>query len=285
MKAIRPGLSVGSAVAVRAEAKARRHRLRGPRRPPEDDAEDGRQRPPAAGEDQGRVVSLRLCRHHGDCAQRGRRAPDQEHGQPQQVDEQHQPPAASETPAVGSASALQHPEELLRAADDRVRLAGELRRRLGGADADADRGGQAARGDQRAQGAKRIEVGAVVAREQRPFNPLSGEQPLDGRPLVDPGGRADLQHLAPPVRLETGLPAAAAISPACRSAASSSATPRQWSAWIGPLSSRRSPAASSEAPSSSPTKSRAVRAPSVGAGSTIASSARGASSSRPWLPA
>ena len=33
-----------------------------------------------------------------------------------------------------------------------------------------------------------------------------GEQPLDGRPLVDPGGRADLQHLAPPVRLETGLP-------------------------------------------------------------------------------
>ena len=38
----------------------RRHRLRGPRRPPEDDAEDGRQRPPSPGEDQGRLVSLPL---------------------------------------------------------------------------------------------------------------------------------------------------------------------------------------------------------------------------------
>ena len=82
--------------------------------------------------------------------------------------------------------------------------------------------------DQRAQRPEGVEVGAVVAGEQRLLDPIVGEQPPHGGPLVDPGGGADLQHLAPPVRLEARLPGRLGdLRAPARSAASSSAAPRQ----------------------------------------------------------
>jgi MFS family permease len=68
----------------------RRHRLVRPRGAPEDDPRRGRERPPARGDEQGERVRVGVGGDHGDGAEGGGDAADEQHGGPQQVAEEHQ---------------------------------------------------------------------------------------------------------------------------------------------------------------------------------------------------
>jgi MFS family permease len=65
------------------------HRLAGPLRASQDQAHDHGDRPPGAGHDQGRVVAVLVGDHDGDGPQRRRHPADQQHGDPEQVTEEH----------------------------------------------------------------------------------------------------------------------------------------------------------------------------------------------------
>ena len=81
------------------------------------------------------------------------------------------------------------------------------RRRLVGADADAERGRERALVAQRAQRGERVQVGEVVADVERRVDVrLAGEQAPDAAALVERDRRADLEHLAAPVRPEALRP-------------------------------------------------------------------------------
>src|SRR3954447_26641386 len=85
------------------------------------------------------------------------------------------------------------------AVDQHVGLGGDVARGLVVADAHADRLVEAPRGDQVAQRAEGVEVGAVVADVQRDPHGEIGEQALDALALVHLDGRADLEDLVPAV--------------------------------------------------------------------------------------
>ena len=88
--------------------------------------------------------------------------------------------------------------------DGDVGLLGDLRRPLGGEDADPDRGDQLARLAQLAEPAEGVDVGAVVARVDDPVEAVAGEQRGDRGVLAAAADRPQLQHLAPPARVEPG---------------------------------------------------------------------------------
>ena len=110
--------------------------------------------------------------------------------------------------ALGGAGATgeqpQHPGEAGRPGDDRVALVPEPLRRLLRGDADAQRGGQPAAGALPAQRGERVEVGEVVAAEQRPGRAGALDQRGGDGSLVDARSRAQLEHLAAGVRMEAG---------------------------------------------------------------------------------
>ena len=154
-------------------------------------------------------------------------------------------------PGPGSANARNTPRNSSVPPTTASACLGELRRRLGGADADADGAGQApaATSERRARKASRS------VRSSPPNSARSAGFCESSRftavPLSIPEAGRISSTLRPQRGSRSAFRAAAAISPARRSAASSSAAPRQCRAWIGPLSSSRSPAPLSAAASSS----------------------------------
>ena len=103
-----------------------------------------------------------------------------------------------------------------------------------------DGGVEHALADQRLECLERVEVGGVVAAESA----VRGARRSRGRasrgPCRSAHRRPHLEHLAPPVRRRSRPPPPPARVPrAVPCAASSSGTPRQWNATIGPLSSIR----------------------------------------------
>ena len=73
---------------------------------------------------------------------------------------------------------------------------------LGGGDAHADRLLQLADLAQLAQAAECVEVGAVIAGVGDAVDPVRSEESCDRRVLASPAGRAQLEDLASPVRLQ-----------------------------------------------------------------------------------
>ena len=65
------------------------HRFAGPARATEHDPGDGGDRPPAAGDDQRRLVGVLVRDHDGDGSQHRRHAGDEQDGDPEQVTEEH----------------------------------------------------------------------------------------------------------------------------------------------------------------------------------------------------
>jgi MFS family permease len=68
----------------------RGHRFVRPRGAPEEDADEGRERPPPRRDQQGQRVRVAIGGDHGDRAQRGRDPTDEQHGSAQEVAEEHQ---------------------------------------------------------------------------------------------------------------------------------------------------------------------------------------------------
>ena len=175
-----------------------------------------------------------------DRPQRGRLGAGEEDGDAQQVGVGHRLSYSASASSIASQPA--GPSTV------QVGLLGQLRRPLGGEDADADRGLQLALLAQLAQAAEGVEVGAVVAgvdrRRRRRPRPAARRprRPCRRRPTGRSSSTLRPQRGSSPAR-----PAAAAISWARASAPRSSSAPRQCSAWIGPLSSSRSPASASAA--------------------------------------
>ena len=118
---------------------------------------------------------------------------------------------------------LEDRQPALRPVDDQVGLFGQLRRRLRGDDADADRGRQLARLAQLAQAAEGVEVGAVVAGVDgggRAASPASSEATAASLP-PPPTGRSS-STLRPQRGSSPAWPASTAISWAQPSACASS---------------------------------------------------------------
>src|SRR5918997_4743273 len=90
------------------------------------------------------------------------------------------------------------------AVDHEVRLALELRRPLVGADADPDGGAEPSHLHELAEATEGVEVGDVIADVHARREVGVAEQADDPGALVDPHGRADLEHLAAPVRPVAG---------------------------------------------------------------------------------
>ena len=160
-----------------------------------------------AGQDQGRARRLLARRQRRHRAEDGRRPADQQHGQPEQVDEQHQLGARSASGLSAVAQGPEHLEQLAGPATTASASSEQLRRSLVGGDPDADRRSQslpASTSSRRARKASRsVRSSPANSASSRP---CSIEQAAHGGPLVDPGDRPQLQHLPPPARLEAGSP-------------------------------------------------------------------------------
>src|SRR5215208_6637057 len=105
------------------------------------------------------------------------------------------------------ASGDERPQELAHAVgplDHHVGLALERRRPLVGADPDSQRVLQPPHLDELAEAAEGVEVRHVVADVHRGGQVRVAQEGDDPRALVDPDGRADLEHLPAPVRGVTG---------------------------------------------------------------------------------
>src|SRR3954447_12906279 len=104
----------------------------------------------------------------------------------------------------GKRKGLEHLEVARDPLDDEVRALDDRRGPLVRADADAHAGVELAVGQQPVERVPGVEVGGVVAAEERGPDARAGAQLLDRLTLVDRHGRADLHHLAAPVGDEAG---------------------------------------------------------------------------------
>ncbi len=215
-----------------------------------------------AGDGERELVGVLVGDDDADRAERGRDAGHEQDRDPQQVAEQHlqAPQERRGTPPARATT------RSARALDLRRRP-----RREATPTQTACSSSPASR--ELAQGGERVEVGAVVAAEQRAaLAAASRDQPADRDPLVD--GRRPAAPRAPCGRSAAPGPApprAPASSRARCAAVCSSAAPRQWIAWIGPLSSSRRPTRSQVAPSRGARRTRPPR----GRGGRAAGSSRG----------
>ena len=238
--------------------KRPRHRLRGARGGPEDGPDDDGERPPRAGQDQ--------CRRRASWRRRPAvTAPSAVAAAPIRSTVIRSRSTNSISPRLAARTCpelAQHRRERRGAVQHDVRGGGQLGRLIGG-DPYAYGEPQLSRLAHRAQGAKRVEVGAIVTGEHGDLDRPALEEPPHRGPLVDPRRRPDLEHLSPPPWLEPRQLGTIRDTPRSRSAASGSAAPRQCRAWIGPLSSSRSPLASNSSSNWASTKSRVFRAPAA----------------------
>ena len=130
--------------------------------------------------------------------------------------------------------------EALDSIDDEVGALDDRGGAFLGLDADANGGVQCPVGDQRVERVEGVEVGDVVAAEQRGAHPRAGG-PTRRTALPFPigtGGRSS-STLRPQWVSRPAACASAAMPSSRVRAASSSGAPRQWNATIGPLSSSR----------------------------------------------
>ena len=249
-------------------------RLGGPGRSAQDEPDHRRDQPPGPAEDrcERRVLVLRSPGPRGPPAPSPPR--DKEHRDPQELGEEHQPASArrtSRTPSVPSTTTSAS-----------AAISGGL-----SSDATPTRTAVPSRepSGQGAERAERVEVRAIVAREERRVERrVLDQQPVGPRTLVDARHRAQLQHLAPQSGSASRPRAAAATSRATAWAAGSSGAPRQWTTWIGPLSSRRKPSPERASQSSPAMKSAVAAAPAARPRHPGRLVLPGTSSSNPWLP-
>ena len=169
----------------------------------------------------------------------------------------------------------------------RSALALKLGRALVGGDADAD-GALEPPAVAAARAAPRTRRGRCGRRRRRARRHAARPRPGAARrsPLSTSPAAAARAPCGPSAGRGPRSAASAATSRARCSAAAASAAPRQWIAWIGPLSSSRRPTLASAVPveprrRTRPRRRRGRRAPDRAA----ARPRPGASSSSPWLPA
>ena len=156
-------------------------RLRGPRRAAEDESGERGDQPPGAGDDQDRRVVLPVGDEDGDGAERRRRCP--RPGAPSSAADRRRALVASPGRRRGRGESRRSPRSRRRSRRSRPRAAPAPPRRRRRRRPRARAGPVA----QRAQGAKGVEVGQVVAAEQRLRAPLPLDHPGGDGPLVDAG--------------------------------------------------------------------------------------------------
>ena len=219
------------------------------------------------------VVAVAVGADDGHGGQRGRRPGAQQHRHAQELAEAHQ--SASST-AVTPVDAV----------DGEVGALDDRRRPLVGPDADADGGVQQPLGLHGPERLEGVEVGGVVARVQGGRRAGALAQRAHRLALVDRHGRADLQHLAPPV----GGAARPTRPPRRGPRAGCARRPRRACRASGRRRSGPCPPSGPAAPAApacrcSAANSRTRPSQLAKAGTVVALAAPGSSSSAPWEPA
>ena len=198
---MRPGLTSGSIVCVRALASSDAIGGEVSARRPSQMPDDPGDHPPARDDrhDERVAVACQRSERHG--RKRGGGARAEQHRRPQELGEPH----LSGSTVASTYVCDQQREQLLHPGgpvDDHVGLLGDLRRPLVGADADADRAGDAALLLELGQRPKRVDVGRVVADVHDHVDVDALQERDDPGALVHLHRRANLEHLASPVRAQ-----------------------------------------------------------------------------------
>ena len=221
------------------------------------------------------LVGVLVGGDDGDRAERRRHAADQQHGDPQQVEEQHQPAPQRALERTANSGPV----------DDQVRARASSAGRLGGGDADADRALELARGGQRAQGAKasrsvRSSPPNSAALDRRPR-----EQPPHRHPLVDSASGRISSTLRAEARDQALLLGERGDLAARRSAAVLVGGPAPVERLDRALVLEPQPGAAQPRPSRGGDEAGRRRAAVAERGVERGRGVAGPSSSRPWLPA
>ena len=161
--------------------------------PPEPGADQRRHDPPAGRRQRDLIVLVARGGDERQHAEGGGRAAAEQHGRPQEVDEPHR--------LRGARQRFEHGAHAERAVDEQVGGLLELRRRLVGAHADADRLAQRAPPRPRRAGRRRRRGRCGRRRRRAPTSTsVSLSRCATPRPLVELHRRAHLEDLAAPVR-------------------------------------------------------------------------------------